>query len=289
MSDPRKTRRDALRALGSAGATFLVGCGGRSDSPPANNPADAGLSGSGGLTGTGAVTGSGGVSGASGTPGSGGMAQTGGAAGTGGAPQSPCIVRPQQTEGPYFVDELLNRVDIRSDPATGLVKEGVPLRLILRVHQLRGNTCSPLPGALVDLWQCDALGVYSDVVDGAGRFDTRGQKFLRGYQLSDDAGAVQFLTIYPGWYAGRTVHLHFKVRTSPPTAGGFQFVSQLYFDQGITSSVLLQPPYSMQGPSTVPNTSDGIFRSGGENLIVSISRTEEGLLGSFDLGLQLPA
>jgi protocatechuate 3,4-dioxygenase beta subunit len=278
MSHHRKTRRDALRALGSAGATLLVGCGGRSDSPPANNPGDGGLSGSGGLPGTGGVPGSGG-----------GMAETGGAAGMGGAPQSPCIVRPQQIEGPYFVDELLNRVDIRSDPATGLVKEGVPLRLAIHVHQLRGNTCAPLPGALVDLWQCDALGAYAGFVDSAGRFDTRGQKFLRGYQLSDEAGAVQFLTIYPGWYAGRTVHLHFKVRTSPPTAGGFQFVSQLYFDQAVTNSVLLEPPYSMQGPSTVPNASDGIFRSGGENLMVSISRTNQGLLGRFDLALQLPA
>src|SRR3972149_6977430 len=77
----------------------------------------------------------------------------------------PCVVRPGQTEGPYFVDEKLNRSDIRSDPSDGSVKEGVPLQLTLRVHQISGTDCTPLAGAMVDIWHCDALGVYSDVQD----------------------------------------------------------------------------------------------------------------------------
>src|SRR3989475_12374171 len=95
----------------------------------------------------------------------------------------PCIVRPEQTEGPYFVDELLNRSDIRSDPSDGSVKEGVPLQLALRVHENRGNGSRPLAGAMVDIWHCDARGVYSDVRERF--FDTRRKEFLRGYQPTD--------------------------------------------------------------------------------------------------------
>jgi protocatechuate 3,4-dioxygenase beta subunit len=85
-----------------------------------------------------------------------------------------CVVTPQLTEGPYFVDELLMRSDIRSDPATGAVREGVPLRLAFRITRVDGDAaCTPLTGALVDVWQCDALGVYSDVSDPG--FSTRGQ------------------------------------------------------------------------------------------------------------------
>src|SRR5437773_426917 len=84
-----------------------------------------------------------------------------------------CIVRPEQTEGPYFVDERLNRSDIRSDPSDDSVIEGVPLQLALRVHEIRGKGCLPLAGAIVDIWHCDARGVYSDVRERS--FDTRGK------------------------------------------------------------------------------------------------------------------
>jgi protocatechuate 3,4-dioxygenase beta subunit len=75
------------------------------------------------------------------------------------------MVKPQQTEGPYFVDEKLNRSDIRSDPTDGSVKQGVPLRLVFHVSQVDGSSCKPLTGATVDVWHCNALGVYSDVTD----------------------------------------------------------------------------------------------------------------------------
>src|SRR5437762_7567374 len=93
-------------------------------------------------------------------------------------PRLSCVATPTQTEGPYFVDERLNRSDIRSDPSDGTVKDGVPLRLVLQVSQVTGGACSPLVGAQVDLWQCDALGVYSDVRDPG--FISSGAKFLRG-------------------------------------------------------------------------------------------------------------
>ena len=136
-----------------------------------------------------------------------------------------CVVVPQQTEGPYFVDEKLLRSDIRADSSTGAVKAGAPLALAIKVSQVTPEGgCAPLPGAQVDLWQCDAMGAYSDVTDKL--FDTKGQKFLRGHQITDAAGGVKFVTIYPGWYPGRAVHIHFKVRTSPAGTQAYEFTSQ---------------------------------------------------------------
>ncbi len=82
-------------------------------------------------------------------------------------PAPACVVRPEQTEGPYFVDERLNRSDIRSDPTDGRVRPGTPLALTLAISRLGAGDCQPLPGAQVDIWHCDALGVYSDVT-GSG-------------------------------------------------------------------------------------------------------------------------
>ena len=95
-----------------------------------------------------------------------------------------CLVSPEQTEGPFFVDEKLFRSDIRVDPSDGSISQGLPLRLVLQVNQVSNNTCAPLQGATVDVWHCDALGSYSDVRDNAGgsASDTRGKKFLRGFQ-----------------------------------------------------------------------------------------------------------
>ena len=112
--------------------------------------------------------------------------------------QGACIVRPRHIEGPYFVDAGLNRSDIRSDPKTGATKYGVPLRLTFRVSQLHGRTCLPLTGAQVDVWHCDADGLYSDTKEWQA--STLGQRFLRGYQITDRKGLASFTTIFPGWY-----------------------------------------------------------------------------------------
>ena len=95
-----------------------------------------------------------------------------------------CVVRPAQTEGPYFVDTKLERSDIRSDPTDGAIRDGAPLLLTFQVSRLDGAACAPLAGALVDVWQCDALGVYSGVKDMNGFFDTTGKQFLRGHQIT---------------------------------------------------------------------------------------------------------
>jgi protocatechuate 3,4-dioxygenase beta subunit len=114
-----------------------------------------------------------------------------------------CVVRPQQTKGPYFVDEQLNRSDIRVEPSDGSVKGGVPVGLVFKVSRTDDSSCTPLSGAVVDVWQCDAMGIYSGVQDINGLFDIRGKKFLRGYQIADASGTAQFITIYPGWYPAR--------------------------------------------------------------------------------------
>ncbi len=174
---------------------------------------------------------------------------------------SACVVRPQQTEGPYFVDERLNRSDIRSDPASGAVKPGAPLQVVFRVSQLSGGACTPLSGAQVDVWHCDALGAYSDVRDPGG--NTLGQKFLRGFQVTDVSAVVRFTTIYPGWYEGRAVHIHFKIRTDAGAGRGREFTSQLYFDDALTDRVHAQAPYASRGQQRMRNDRDGIFQRGG--------------------------
>jgi protocatechuate 3,4-dioxygenase beta subunit len=206
---------------------------------------------------------------------------------TGTAMTPPCVVRPQQTEGPYFADEKLNRSDIRPDPSDGSVKEGVPLRLVFHVSQIAGSSCTPLSGAVVDGWQCDALGVYSDFRDINGMFDTRGKKFLRGYQMTDASGTAQFITIYPGWYPGRAVHIHFKIRTDSASRRGSEFTSQLYFDESTTDQVHAQPPYASKGSRTKKNEDDGIFRRGGNQLILPVTKDAQGYVGTFDIGLQM--
>ena len=192
-----------------------------------------------------------------------------------------CIVRPEMTEGPYFVDEMLNRADIRADPADGSVKDGLPLAITFRVAALSGADCAALAGAQVDIWHCDAAGAYSDVTDRG--FSTVGQKFLRGYQMTDANGAAQFLTIYPGWYSGRAVHIHFKIRTD----AGLEFTSQLFFNDDISRLVYVQDPYAAKGAPDTPNASDGIYNQGGSQLLLDLTETADGYAAVFDIGVEL--
>src|SRR5262245_50424404 len=94
-----------------------------------------------------------------------------------------CAATPSETEGPFWVDEMLNRSDIRPDPTTGSLQEGIPLRLAINVSEIQGGACAPVGGAYVDIWHCNALGSYSDV-SGAGNPNNVGQRWLRGYQVT---------------------------------------------------------------------------------------------------------
>jgi len=245
------SRREMLGLMGStAVALTLAGCGG---------------GGGGGSGQSSGQTGSGEIPTAAGT-----------------ASSSTCVVRPEQTQGPYFVDEMLNRSDIRED------REGVPLDLTFNVSRVdRGNAagCGPLAGAMVDVWHADAAGQYSDVRDNAEGFDTQGETFLRGYQLTDESGTARFTTIYPGWYRGRAVHIHFKIRESPESEEGYEFTSQLYFDDALTDEVQAQGPYAQKGQRDLRNAEDGIFRDGGDELLLDLAQNGQGYEGTFDIAL----
>jgi protocatechuate 3,4-dioxygenase beta subunit len=187
-----------------------------------------------------------------------------------------CIVRPALTEGPYFVDEKLDRSDIRLDPGTGAVRPGALLTLTFLVSRVSGSACTALSGAVVDVWHCDALGVYSDVDN------TRGQKFLRGFQTTDASGTAKFTTIYPGWYQGRAVHIHFKIR---PTSSS-EFTSQLFFDDALSTQVFAQSPYSQKGTQGITrNSADGIYQQSGGKLLLNVTKSGDAYASTFDIGL----
>lgn len=200
-----------------------------------------------------------------------------------------CVVRPEQTEGPYFIDERLHRVDIRTDPTDGKEKPGTPFRLAIHVSRIGPDGCEPLEGALVDLWQCDATGKYAGVKDIINDlFDETGKKYLRGYQLTDANGVAEFLTIYPGWYEGRAVHIHFKIRTDPDSDAGTEFTSQLYFDDDLTDRVMNAGPYAGREGERPRNEDDRIYtNSGGHQLLLDVAEGSEEMSASFDIGLNL--
>jgi protocatechuate 3,4-dioxygenase beta subunit len=196
---------------------------------------------------------------------------------------SSCVVRPELTEGPYYVDEELLRSDIRSDPSDGTIRPGALLALTFNVSSAVSNACSPLAGAIVDLWHCDALGVYSDVLDPS--FNTSGKKFLRGYQVTGSDGVARFTTIYPGWYQGRAVHIHFKIRSAASAASAYEFTSQLFFDDSLTDQVHATEPYASKEQRTLRNSGDGIYTSGGSQLVLNVTGTADGYAATFNIAL----
>jgi protocatechuate 3,4-dioxygenase beta subunit len=196
------------------------------------------------------------------------------------------VLRPALTEGPYFVDEKLNRSDIRVDPSDNSTRPGVPLTMTLRILGVSGSGCAPIAGAQVDVWHCDAQGVYSDVADPGG--NTRGKKFLRGYQVSDAQGVVNFQTIYPGWYQGRATHIHFKIRTDPSSERGRELTSQLFFDEKLNEEIYAQAPYTTKGTrGRTTNAQDGVYREGGNQLLMALTKSGQDYTGTFDVGLKL--
>jgi protocatechuate 3,4-dioxygenase beta subunit len=202
-----------------------------------------------------------------------------------------CVVRPELTEGLYFVDEQLNRFDIRVEPSDESIKEGLPLHLIYRVSDVSGGTCKPLANAQVDIWHCDAVGVYSGVTDPG--FDTTEQLWLRGYQVTDKYGLAEFLTIVPGWYPGRAVHIHFKIRTEE----GYDFASQFFFDPELIETLYTALPYAEKGLPDTPNEEDFIYQQSEGLLTLELTpledsereelELEEGYKAIFDIGLDL--
>jgi len=177
---------------------------------------------------------------------------------------SSCTLTVQETEGPYYFDADSIRSDIRED------RDGTPLRLAIRVRD--ADSCKALRNAVVDIWHCDALGVYS------GFQSARDERFLRGTQVTSSDGIVEFETVYPGWYQGRTTHIHAKVHVDNSTV----LTTQLFFDEDVTALVYKDKPYSERQGRDTFNDNDGIFD---QSLVLDLSREDKGYLGviSFDV------
>lgn len=225
-------------------------------------------------------------------------------------PSAPaCTLVSEQEVGPYYIDYE----QIRQDLTEG--KAGVPLRL--RIGLIDAKSCAPLMNAALDIWHCDALGVYSGYTsnspDGggpgarggrpfgpppggarAGRFGsppapktTDNKRFLRGVQVTDKRGIAEFATLYPGWYSGRAIHIHLKVHlgggmAEEKYAGGHVcHTGQLFFPEEITERVAKIEPYSKRlEVHRTTQEEDNIFSSqGGGASMLSLERLTKGADG----------
>jgi protocatechuate 3,4-dioxygenase beta subunit len=247
---PEMNRRRALAALGTVSlSTVLAACGGGDDDnsdatttdmePKATPPADASLTEL--------------------------LDQAGS-----------CKLTTELSEGPYYFDVDSIRSDIRED------RRGTPLRLAIRVRE--DGSCEPLENAVVDVWHCDANGSYSGFESasqggpaGAGRTDD--ETYLRGAQATNADGIVQFRTVYPGWYPGRTTHIHVKVHLDKTTL----LTTQLFFDEEINESVYEREPYSAETGRDVFNEDDGIFD---DSLVATTRRDGDGYLSAINFDVR---
>jgi protocatechuate 3,4-dioxygenase beta subunit len=181
-----------------------------------------------------------------------------------------CVLAPEQTEGPYYLEGDKVRRNITEG------KPGMPLTLNLKV--VDASTCKAIKGATVDIWHCDAGGVYSGVQQAVGR------AFMRGIQKTNAQGIATFQTVYPGWYQGRTVHIHIKVHL----AGNVVHTGQLYFPDAVTDAVYKRAPYSNRPGRDTRNTADNIYRNGGKRSSLSLRKPTKGAgyVGAITMGVQ---
>jgi protocatechuate 3,4-dioxygenase beta subunit len=206
------------------------------------------------------------------------------------SPGGVCVLDPTLTKGPFWVDEKLLRSAIAMDTSNGATpnpRPGLPLTLQFTVSAYAAGTCSPLQDAQVDVWHCDAGGIYSDTQ----AFGTAGQNFLRGYQKTDANGVAMFTTIYPGWYSGRCVHIHVKVRTFDTTSNTTtEATTQVFFDDSVTDSVCrTASPYKQRGVPDTANAADAFYGNQTELLLNLRGDATSGYAASIGLGVQLGA
>jgi protocatechuate 3,4-dioxygenase beta subunit len=240
-------------------------------------------------------------------------------------PSTPaCTLTPEQEEGPYYVDYDKFRSDI------GEGKPGVPLTVRLAV--MDAKRCMPLSNATLDIWHCDAQGVYSGFTANGGGFGPRGgrgprggfppgpppngagpdgppsgdgpppgygpplrggsarghhaldeTRFLRGSQTTNAAGTIEFRTIYPGWYEGRTIHIHMKVHTG----GHVSHTGQLFFPEDVTLKIAKQQPYAKHLDTHLTTLSeDHVYEDEhGAAGMVTLSRAGEGYMAMATLAV----
>ncbi|HEX7730306.1 MAG TPA: Ig-like domain repeat protein [Terracidiphilus sp.] len=198
------------------------------------------------------------------------------------------------TEGPYWVTDSAsgyNRSDITSDIGGTNTQSGVPFTLTLYIYDSE-NSCVAMENVQVDIWHCNASGIYSGVQNSTngGGANLTSQSWLRGYQLTDSSGKVTFQTIVPGWYTGRTTHIHIRFRsTYDSSSSGSTNTAQLFFDQTFIDNLdTTVAPYSSLGKNSVTNAGDSIYNSEGGTTILSMSGSAaDGYSATFSVYLPL--
>jgi protocatechuate 3,4-dioxygenase beta subunit len=181
-----------------------------------------------------------------------------------------CVLTPEMTEGPYYISGEKLRRDIR---------EGHPgTRLDLALSVLNAKTCKPIRNAAVDIWHADAAGNYSGFGDS-----TSNRTFMRGIQKTDANGVARFTTVYPGWYMGRTVHIHVKVHVG----GAVVHTGQLFFADTLTDKVFTAAPYASRGERSVRNAQDSIYVNGGKRSMLRVTKRGAGYVGSIAMGVHV--
>jgi protocatechuate 3,4-dioxygenase beta subunit len=179
-----------------------------------------------------------------------------------------CVLTPEQTEGPYYIAKEKVRRNITEG------RPGTPLLLHLAV--VNASTCKPIKGATVDIWHCDAGGVYSGFGQGSSS-----RTFMRGIQKTGAKGIAIFRTVYPGWYTGRTVHIHVKVHLG----GRVVHTGQLYFRDALTDAVYKAAPYTSRPGRDTRNANDSVYRNGGRKSLLAVRRQGSGYFGMITMGV----
>jgi protocatechuate 3,4-dioxygenase beta subunit len=215
-------------------------------------------------------------------------------AATAAASPATCVLNAEMTEGPYFLEGDLIRKDITEGVA------GIPLQLKISVQDV--NACAALANAAVDIWHCDAQGYYSGISGenpGGGGAATTDENltttFLRGIQLTGDDGVAEFTTIYPGWYTGRTIHIHMKVvvdGTADDTyeGGHVSHTGQLFFDDDISDKVYASGGayVGRDDSQRLRNDADNILGDHADEpgfLLALTGSVDEGFVGTITIGV----
>jgi protocatechuate 3,4-dioxygenase beta subunit len=179
-----------------------------------------------------------------------------------------CVLTPEQTEGPYYIANELVRRNITEG------RRGTPLSL--RAFVVDAATCRPIKGAAVDVWHADAGGVYSGFGAGASS-----RSFMRGIQKTNAKGLALFRSVYPGWYQGRTVHIHVKVHLG----GNVVHTGQLYFPDAVTDAAYRKAPYTSRPGRDIRNATDSVYRNGGKKSLMSVRKNGAGYVATITMGV----
>jgi len=202
-----------------------------------------------------------------------------------------CTVTPEGEEGPYFVDDSATgfaRSDIRSNLDGTNTQSGIPLTLSIYAYDSE-NSCAAMANVQIDIWHCNGSGIYSaeDVED------TTGETWLRGYQITDANGLASFKTIVPGWYAGRTTHIHLRLRsTYDSTTTGGTNTTQLFLLQDVIDTINTTiSPYSAEGTNPTTNASDHVYsgETDGANLLTLSGDNTNGYTATIKINLPITA